>query len=41
MINAKGKGEVNMYFVNGLKPEYQLNNQKNIPNELFWKQVKA
>ena len=34
-IAAKNKGEVDMYFVEGLKPEYRLNGNPIIPNEDF------
>ncbi len=32
-IDAKGKGEVDMYFVNGIRPEYSLNGDGKTPNE--------
>ena len=35
-INAKGKGEVDMYFVLGIKPEYSENGDGITPNEQFW-----
>ncbi|WP_299453626.1 adenylate/guanylate cyclase domain-containing protein [uncultured Microscilla sp.] len=38
-INAKGKGEVDMYFVLGIKPEYSINNEGVEPNELFYSRV--
>ncbi|EAY24791.1 adenylate/guanylate cyclase domain-containing protein [Microscilla marina] len=38
-INAKGKGEVDMYFVLGIKPEYSINNEGVEPNELFYSSV--
>lgn len=36
-INAKGKGEVEMYFVKGIKPELSLNQEGIKPNEAFQK----
>ncbi len=38
-INAKGKGEVEMYFVKGIKPELSLNGEGIKPNEAFNKVV--
>lgn len=35
-VNAKNKGEVAMYFVNGLKEEYATSKEKRIPNGKFW-----
>ena len=35
-VNAKNKGEVSMYFVNGLKPEYCLPSDSKAPNGKFW-----
>jgi class 3 adenylate cyclase len=40
-INAKNKGDVDMYFVTSLKPEYALNENGIEPNETFWDKVKA
>jgi class 3 adenylate cyclase len=37
MIMAKNKGEVAMYYVNGLKPEYSINSDRKTPNGKFWK----
>jgi class 3 adenylate cyclase len=34
-IYAKNKGEIDMYFVNGLKPEYSVGGLGKIPNEAF------
>ncbi len=34
-IPAKNKGEIDMYFVEGLKPEYRLNGDPITPNEKF------
>ncbi len=36
-INAKGKGEVEMFFVKGIKPELSLNQEGIKPNEAFQK----
>ncbi len=35
-INAKNKGEVAMYYVEGLKPEYAVNADTKVPNAKFW-----
>ncbi len=35
-IAAKNKGDVAMYYVNGLKPEYALTRDVRAPNEKFW-----
>jgi class 3 adenylate cyclase len=34
-VPAKHKGEIEMYFVRGLRPELQRNNQPRVPNEKF------
>ena len=34
-ISAKHKGEIDMYLVNGIKPELSINGEGKIPNELF------
>ena len=34
-IAAKNKGEIDMYFVNGLKIEYAANETRTVPNQLF------
>lgn len=34
-IQVKNKGEIDMYFVESLKPEYRLNGFPNKPNEVF------
>lgn len=36
-INAKNKGEVEMYYVSGLKKEFSLSEDQRTPNERFWK----
>ncbi|TGL75953.1 adenylate/guanylate cyclase domain-containing protein [Leptospira jelokensis] len=36
-VNAKNKGEVEMYYVLGLKNEYSISDDKRTPNESFWK----
>jgi len=38
-VNAKNKGEVEMYYVDGIKPELSLNGEGKAPNPLFWKLV--
>lgn len=35
-INAKGKGDVDMYFVLHIKPEYSVNGEGMEPNDQFW-----
>jgi class 3 adenylate cyclase len=35
-VNAKNKGEVEMYYVNGLKEDFSTSKEKRIPNERFW-----
>ncbi|TAG41731.1 MAG: adenylate/guanylate cyclase domain-containing protein [Cytophagia bacterium] len=39
-VSAKGKGEIDMYFVNRLKPIYSLDNEGIKENGLFWEDVK-
>ena len=34
-IYAKHKGEIDMYFINGLKPEYSVDGDSRMPNEAF------
>jgi class 3 adenylate cyclase len=34
-IEAKNKGEIDMYFVNGLLPEYQQDGDTSLPNSKF------
>ncbi|TGL19918.1 GAF domain-containing protein [Leptospira yanagawae] len=36
-VNAKNKGEVEMFYVLGLKKEYSLSEDTRTPNERFWK----
>lgn len=38
-INAKNKGEIEMYYVNGIKPELSIEGENKAPNSLFWKKV--
>lgn len=38
-IKAKNKGEIDMYFVHGIKPELSKNGEGIEPNDLFWKYV--
>ena len=40
-INAKNKGKVEMYFVNGIKPKLSLNQDRKTPNDLFWKKYSS
>jgi len=35
-ISAKNKGEVAMYYVNGLRSEYALSSDTRAPNGKFW-----
>ena len=34
-VEAKNKGEIDMYFVTGIKEKYSENGKGKIPNELF------
>ncbi|MCW7502992.1 adenylate/guanylate cyclase domain-containing protein [Leptospira paudalimensis] len=36
-VNAKNKGEVEMFYVIGLKKEFSLSEDQRTPNEHFWK----
>ena len=36
MVKAKNKGEVAMYYVNGLKKEFSKDKEGKIPNAKFW-----
>ena len=36
-VQAKGKGELDMYFVDGIKPDLALNGSITRPNEKFEK----
>lgn len=38
-ISAKNKGEIDMYFVDGIKPEFSLDNQYVFPNQEFMKRI--
>ncbi|MFO1524842.1 MAG: adenylate/guanylate cyclase domain-containing protein [Turneriella sp.] len=38
-VGAKNKGEVDMYYVIGLKPEYALDSEGRVPNGKFWSAV--
>lgn len=38
-VEAKNKGEVDMYFVHQIKPELSVDGEGIEPNELFWKYV--
>ncbi|MCB1156674.1 MAG: AAA family ATPase, partial [Leptospiraceae bacterium] len=40
-VKVKGKGEVEMYYVNGLKQEYMKGKSGVIPNDLFWSKYKV
>lgn len=35
-VNAKNKGEVEMYYVDGIKPEFSVNGEGKVPSQLFW-----
>lgn len=37
-VNAKNKGEVDMYFVNGIRKELSIDGDAKTPNSEFWKQ---
>ncbi|OJJ14536.1 hypothetical protein BKI52_42940 [marine bacterium AO1-C] len=39
-INAKGKGEVDMYFVDRLKPEFAEDAEGTVPNEEFFGKIR-
>lgn len=38
-IHAKNKGEIDMYFVNGIKKELSVDGAGQLPNEAFWELV--
>jgi ligand-binding sensor domain-containing protein/class 3 adenylate cyclase/predicted metal-dependent HD superfamily phosphohydrolase len=38
-IEAKNKGEIDMYFVNRISPDFALNNSLHEPNDMFWEYV--
>lgn len=38
-VKAKHKGEIDMYFVHGIKPELSENEEGLIPNDAFWHYV--
>lgn len=38
-IEAKNKGEIDMYYVTAIKPELSVNGEGNEPNDLFYKYV--
>jgi len=40
-IDMKNRGTMNMYFVNGLKPEYSLDDSRIVPNEEFLKMLNS
>ncbi|MCS6905309.1 MAG: adenylate/guanylate cyclase domain-containing protein [Bacteroidia bacterium] len=40
-IEAKNKGKIAMYFVERIKPEFSLNQQGKIPNDLFWEKYQS
>jgi hypothetical protein len=35
-VKAKGKGEVDMYFVKRIKPEFSADEAGKQPNQAFW-----
>ncbi|MCS6905605.1 MAG: adenylate/guanylate cyclase domain-containing protein [Bacteroidia bacterium] len=38
-LPIKNKGEIGMYFVEGIKPELSVNGEGKIPNEKFWQKL--
>jgi hypothetical protein len=40
-IKAKHKGEIDMYFVNGLRPELSIDSASHTPNEKFLELYKS
>jgi adenylate cyclase len=36
LVEAKGKGEIEMYFVRGLRPELSLDGERATPNQRFF-----
>ncbi|MCI5056614.1 MAG: HD domain-containing protein [Flavobacteriales bacterium] len=38
-IKAKNKGEIDMYYVEGIKEEYSMNADKATPNQMFWEMI--
>ena len=38
-VKAKNKGNIDMYFVHGIRKELSINGEGNVPNELFQKYV--
>ena len=38
-IHAKNKGEIDMFFVNSIRPELSKNGKGIVPNKLFWEYV--
>jgi putative nucleotidyltransferase with HDIG domain len=39
-IPAKNMGELNMYFVERIKPEFSADDAGKVPNEMFWRYVR-
>jgi len=39
-VEAKHKGEVDMYFLNGIKPEFSVNGEGRVPNDSFHSEYK-
>lgn len=40
-VNAKNKGEVDMYYVEGLKRQYSQDGSGRVPNRLFWEKYEV
>lgn len=40
-INAKNKGQVDMYYVNGIRKEFSVGETGLIPNEKFWEMIES
>jgi predicted metal-dependent HD superfamily phosphohydrolase len=38
-IKAKNKGEIDMYYVEGIKPEYSVDGDQKTPNQMFWEMI--
>lgn len=38
-VAAKNKGEIDMYYISGIKPELSVNENQTEPNDLFWSYV--
>jgi class 3 adenylate cyclase len=38
-VNAKNKGEVEMYYVHRVKVEYSSDEEGKVPNKKFWDEI--